>query len=199
TFYRLPKRDVLSRWASQVPEHFRFVIKASRRITHIKRLKDAEDETEYLLDTLGELGERLGGVLFQLPPFLRVDVPRLQAFQATLPSSLAVTFEFRHASWHCQDTYDALAAAGHALCVSHTKKDGDEEEEKLPPAPLLSTAPHAYLRLRAVHYDDAELAHWLAQLRSVAVDRAFVFFKHEDEATGPALAARFRAMYEAAG
>ncbi len=197
TFYRLPKREVLERWADEVPAHFRFIIKASRRITHLKRLVEAEEETRYLLDTLGVRGERLGGVLFQLPPFLRFDLERLTGFQALLPQELAVTFEFRHPSWHCEATVDALREAGHALCVSHSAPDPEQDEAKeTTQASLIPTADHAYLRLRAVAYDDSELTQWLAQLEAMKVRRAYVFFKHEDEATGPALAKRLRAMHE---
>ncbi|MEM9385206.1 MAG: DUF72 domain-containing protein [Pseudomonadota bacterium] len=199
TFYRLPKRDVLARWAAQVPEHFRFFIKASRRITHLKRLVEAEEETRYLLDTVSVLEQRLGGILFQLPPFLRLDLQRLQAFQALLPGELSITFEFRHPSWHCEETVRALAQAGHALCVSHTAPDPDQEEDdarKNPEELLIATAKHAYLRLRAVTYTDQELAQWLAHLRALQVERAYVFFKHEDEATGPALAKRLRTLHE---
>ena len=100
TFYRLPKSSVLENWASQVPEDFRFSIKASRRITHFTRMKpEAQEPLEYLLSTLASLGDRLGVVLFQLPPNLKVDVERLEGFLEMLPEGTPAAFEFRHDSW----------------------------------------------------------------------------------------------------
>ena len=110
TFYRLPKASVLEAWCEQVPEAFRFVIKASRRITHFKRLKDAGDETAYLLRTVAALGERLGCLLFQLPPNLKLDLPRLDAFLRELPAGVPAAFEFRHPSWACAEVLDRLRA-----------------------------------------------------------------------------------------
>ena len=225
TFYRLPKADVIARWRDEVPERFRFVIKASRRITHIKRLVDAGEETSYLLQTIAALGERLGGVLFQLPPFLKCDLERLSAFVASLPDELPATFEFRHASWESEAVRSLLRDAGYGICVTDTTPkrdvgadaadgaqandgsgaagnaaaaaDGGTTGGGATDAPIVVTGPHAYLRLRAVHYTDAQLESWLARLRDARPERAFVFFKHEDEATGPALAARLRTLYEA--
>ena len=110
TFYRLPKASVLEQWRSQVPDGFRFIIKASRRITHIKRLKDAEDETTYLFETLQSLKNTLGVVLFQLPPFLRKDLERLAEFIAILPAQSRASFEFRHPTWYDDEVY-ALSSA----------------------------------------------------------------------------------------
>lgn len=182
TFYRLPRESVLEGWAARVPDQFRFVIKASRRITHFKRLKGAEEETGYLLRTVGVLGDKLGAVLFQLPPNMKQDLERLDAFLAGLGDPSRVVFEFRHASWFEEATYDCLRAHGAALCTADT----DEED-----AEIVETAPWGYLRLRKTGYGEAELAEWAERVSGAGWERAFVFFKHEDEADGVIAAQRF--------
>ncbi|HVR29339.1 MAG TPA: DUF72 domain-containing protein [Thermoanaerobaculia bacterium] len=189
TFYRMPERAVFARWREQVPPSFRFVLKASRRITHQNRLKEAGPALEYLLDGAAELGETLGAFLFQLPPFLQKDVPRLREFLALLPAGAPAAFEFRHVSWFTDEVYSALAESGASLCVAESGEETD--------TPLVATASWGYLRLRREEYDDAALASWCERVRGQAWDRAFVFFKHEDAATGPLLAARFGTMFHA--
>jgi uncharacterized protein YecE (DUF72 family) len=182
TFYRLPKASVLESWARQVPAEFRFAIKASRRITHIRRLKDAGDETAFLLGNLERLGERLGAVLFQLPPNLRCDVERLQRFCELLPDGLPAAFEFRHESWLADDVLACLRERGFAWCIADT----DEE----PVAELVSTATWGYVRLRRSAYAEGELEAWARRVRESGWETAFAFFKHEDAGLGPRLAAR---------
>jgi uncharacterized protein YecE (DUF72 family) len=183
TFYRLPKADVLEGWASQVPDSFRFVLKASRRITHFKRLNDAEDETEYLIRTASLLGDRLGVVLFQLPPDLKKDLDRLTAFLAGLPKGVRAAFEFRHATWFDDAVYDALRARGCALCIADAEGDLT--------VPLVSTADWGYVRLRQPEYTEKTLAAWWEKIRSQGWTDTYVFFKHEDSGTGPRLAKQF--------
>ena len=183
TFYRLPRAEMLEKWASQVPDDFAFVLKASRRITHMKRLKDAGDPLDYLVTTaVGALGERLGPILFQLPPYLRKDVERLRDFLAIVPDTVRAAFEFRHESWFGDDVYQALADHGAALVTADT---GEGE------APVVETARFGYARLRRPGYGDAELAEWVEALRRSAWSDVFVFFKHEDEGAGPRMAAGF--------
>jgi uncharacterized protein YecE (DUF72 family) len=190
TFYRLPKESVLDAWAGQVPEDFRFSIKASRRITHFARLKEeARDPTEYLLSTLGALGGRLGVVLFQMPPNLKPDLDRLEAFLSILPPRVPGAFEFRHEGWKDESVYDLLRSREMAWVCADTDDAEDDE-------PVVSTAPWGYLRLRRPDYSDEDLARWAAQVAAAGWDRAFVFFKHEDEGAGPRLAARFAAIAE---
>ncbi len=185
TFYRLPKASVLEGWAEQVPKSFRFSIKASRRITHFKRLKpEAKDETEYLLDTVRTLGSRLGTLLFQLPPNMKADVDRLAAFVDLLPSGAPAAFEFRHDSWKDPAVHEVLRSHGAALVCADTE-DSEEDE------PVVATAPWGYLRLRRPTYDEDDLRRWAESVRAQPWDRAFVFFKHEDEAAGPRMAGRF--------
>src|SRR5690606_25390499 len=180
TFYRLPDRSLLERWRDQVPEDFRFAVKASRRITHIKRLKDCADEAARFFGAVEALGERLGAVLVQLPPQFRVDVERLERFLELVPEGVPAAFEFRHASWRDQAVFDVLAARRAAWVAV-----GDEGAE---PGELPHTASFTYLRLRAPGYTPESLERW--RNACTPFERAFVFFKHEDEAAGPKLAER---------
>jgi uncharacterized protein YecE (DUF72 family) len=184
TFYRMPRASVLEAWAEQVPEGFRFVIKASQRITHRKRLKDTQEETGYLLRNLEALGDRLGVVLYQLPPNLKLDLDRLKSFLDTLPRPERAAFEFRHQSWFTDEVYAALRAAGSALCVADTD-EGDLEVD------VLGTTDWGYLRLRRESYTDPELTTWIERIGAQGWNTAYVFFKHEDDAAGPLMALRF--------
>jgi uncharacterized protein YecE (DUF72 family) len=181
TFYRMPTRALLEGWRAQVPEEFRFAVKAPRRVSHIKRLRDCGAEMRALFDGLTALEPCLGSVLVQLPPFFKVDVAALAEFAAALPTGCRAAFEFRNSSWLVDAVFDALRARNFALVQS-------ESEEGYEPLPW--TADWAYLRLRKVTYSDAELRTWLARLRAANVGEAQVFFKHEDAATGPKLAER---------
>jgi uncharacterized protein YecE (DUF72 family) len=184
TFYRMPSEQVLSQWADQVPDTFAFVLKASRRITHQKRLKAADDALTYLVQNARVLGERLGAILFQLPPNLKKDTDRLRDFVQLLPDGLGAAFEFRHVSWFDEDVYHILGDHRVALCIADTG-DGTTPRE--------ITAPYGYLRLRREQYDEAELNSWAEWVGKQPWDRAFVFFKHEDAGAGPALAKQFLA------
>jgi uncharacterized protein YecE (DUF72 family) len=183
TFYRLPKADVLEGWAAQVSGDFRFVLKASRRITHIKRLRDAGDETSYLYQVALSLGAHMGVVLFQLPPNFQKDVPRLRAFLDGLPAGRGAAVEFRHASWFDDETFEALRAAGCALCESDT----DEESLK----DLHSTARWGYLRLRKEKYTRPAIAKLVERVQAQPWQDAYVFFKDEGEGVGPKYALQF--------
>jgi uncharacterized protein YecE (DUF72 family) len=185
TFYRLPKSSVLESWASQVPGTFRFSIKASRRITHFARLKaEAREPTEYMMSTVVALGVQLGVVLFQLPPNLKKDVALLAAFLDMLPARTPAAFEFRHASWKDAEVEGTLRDRGMALVCADTEESGSDEV-------IVPTASWGYLRLRRPDYGDGDLARWVARVTDAGWQRAFVFFKHEDEGAGPKLAGRF--------
>lgn len=183
TFYRMPSERILLGWAEQVPDDFRFVLKASQKITHHKRLKDAADEVAYFTRVASSLGPRLGPTLFQLPPYLRKDLPRLEAFLDTLPRRWRAAIEFRHESWFDDDVFAALRARDVALCIADTGEEGD--------APFVATAPYGYLRLRRESYTPDDLRQWAARIGEQRWDEAYVFFKHEDEGAGPALARQF--------
>jgi uncharacterized protein YecE (DUF72 family) len=183
TFYRLPQPSMIENWNGQVPAGFRFSIKATQRITHIKRLNNVADETKYLLETVSLLEQRLGVVLFQLPPNFKKDIERLKAFLDLLKPDLPTAFEFRHESWFDDETFDLLRARDCALVVSDT----DEQ----PLTEIIGTARWGYLRLRRTAYDENDLVEWMKRVQNQKWKDAFVFFKHEDEGVGPKLAAQF--------
>lgn len=180
TFYRMPKAGVLENWARSTPEGFRFAIKASRRITHLARLKaeTAADSVGFLYRNLAALGAKRGPVLFQLPPTLKKDLPRLGEFLRLLPEGHGAAFEFRNESWFADEVYDMLRAAGAALCLS-------EREDNAPP-PLVETAPWGYVRLRLEAYSDDDLRRWAERLAVTAWREIYVYFMHEP--TAPAYA-----------
>ncbi len=186
TFYRMPKTELLERWRDAVPDTFRFALKASRRITHQQRLRDAGDSVDYVFRTAAVLGERLGPFLFQLPPYLRRDVDRLAGFLDLLPDGMRGAFEFRHASWFDDEVFTLLAGAGASLCIADAGGDHD--------APLVATADFGYLRLRREDYDEAALGAWADRIRRQPWGETYVFFKHEDEGAGPRMAAQFEAL-----
>jgi uncharacterized protein YecE (DUF72 family) len=188
TFYRLPQPSMIENWRDQVPATFRFSVKATQRITHIKRLKNCADETKYLLDTAALMGERLGVVLFQLPPNSKKDSERLKDFLGLLPRDKRAAFEFRHESWFDDETLELLRANDCALVVSDTDEKPLEE--------IISTANWGYLRLRKTNYEPQDLSDWMKRVQEQKWKDAFVFFKHEDEGTGPKLAAQFIALSE---
>ena len=188
TFYRLPRREILEKWAAQVPPDFAFVLKANRRITHQHRLKEARDPLEFLTATAtAALQSRLGPILFQLPPYLRVDVERLRDFLPLIPDGVRAAFEFRHESWFTDAVYQALADRDAALVVADTG-------EGTPP--LVDTAPFGYVRMRRADYSAGELATWAERLRQRTWQTVFVFFKHEDAGAGPRMAQGFGEMWE---
>ena len=179
TFYRMPKTEMLAHWAAITPAAFRFAIKASRRITHFAHIKpQSADSVAFLYRALSALGDKRGPVLFQLPPVVKKDVPRLAAFLKLLPGDHRAAFEFRHDSWFAEDVYDALRAAGAALCLS-------EREDNAAPS-LVGTAPWGYVRLRLETYTAAELEQWARRLAQAQWGEVYAYFMHEP--TAPAYA-----------
>ena len=180
TFYQMPKVAVLENWARTTPERFKFSIKASRRITHLSRLKaqSAADSVAFLYRNLAVLGEKRGPVLYQLPPFLKKDLPRLTEFLGLLPEGHGAAFEFRNDTWFADYVYAALKNAGAALCLS-------EREDNAPP-PLVETAPWGYVRLRLEIYSEDDLQRWAARLAATGWGEIYVYFMHEP--TAPAYA-----------
>jgi uncharacterized protein YecE (DUF72 family) len=183
TFYRMPQASMLENWKEQVPGTFRFALKAPQRITHIKRLKETDEETKYFFETAAVLADQLGVVLFQLPPNMKKDLPRLETFLAQLPLATRAAFEFRHPTWFDDDVLDLLRSQNRALCVSDT--------DDMPTTHIDKTADWGYLRLRRVQYSEENLAEWLGRIRDQNWQETFLFFKHEDAGTGPKLAAQF--------
>jgi uncharacterized protein YecE (DUF72 family) len=187
TFYRLPKREVVARWRAQVSDHFRFAVKASRRITHHAKLAGTGELLGYLDEALQALAGTLGCVLFQVPKYVRKDLALLTGFLDELPAGLPPVFEFKHASWTEDDVLALLRQRGAAICAN------DEECDGLPP--LHVTGKLGYLRLRREEYDDFTLRALVASTRATGWDDVFVFFKHEDAGAGPRLAARCKALF----
>ena len=164
SFYRIPAERVLAGWAEQVPATFRFVMKASRRITHNNRLKDEDGSLGYFLRAVNPLGERLGPTLFQLPPTFKKDIDRLRSFLDELPRRWPAAMEFRHASWFDDEVYDLLRARDVALVAV------DEDEAEGSGLAAGATASWGYLRLRRSAYDQAALESWAAADPGQAVE-----------------------------
>ena len=186
TFYRMPTREALEGWAAQVPPSFTFALKAPQRITHRERLEKSDDSLRAFLGVASVLGPRLGPLLFQLPPFQRKDLPRLEAFLGKLPAGVRAAFEFRHPSWFEDDVYDVMRARGAALV------GGDADDAGKSP-PFVATAPFGYLRLRAEEYDRTTLSAWAERIRAQPFTDVFVFLKHE--VRGPEFAESLTALF----
>ena len=176
TFYRMPKTTVLEAWKNTAPDGFRFSIKASRRITHMARLKadSAVESLEYLYKNLQALGDKRGPVLFQLPPNMKMNRARLEEFLALLPDDHRAAFEFRNDEWFDDVIYEALRAKGAALVLS-------EREDSTPP-PMVETTSWGYVRLRLENYTDDDLKHWADRLAATGWREIFVYFMHEPTA-----------------
>ncbi|MGC3966055.1 MAG: DUF72 domain-containing protein [Pirellulales bacterium] len=188
TFYGLPEVSVFEGWARETLAAFQFAIKAPQTITHRKRLKDAEEPTDEFLARIKVLKKRLGPVLFQLPPNMKQDLPRLEAFLKHLKGRVRAAFEFRHSSWFEEPVYDCLRRHDAALCLA--------EAEDLPPQELVATTDWGYLRLRRDDYTKRTLKRHAATIAEQSWKAAYVFFKHEDTGTGPAWAADFQGLIE---
>lgn len=189
TFYRMPDESVLARWSEEVPEAFAFTLKAPRRITHEKRLRETEADVAEFLRRAAALRNKLGVILFQLPPFLKKDLSRLRDFLDALPSGRRVAFEFRNASWQDDEVYALLREHAALLCVTDTDK-GD--------TPFIATSDCGYIRLRRTHYDDDDLAAWVKRIATQPLARAYVYFMHEDEVLGTRFARRLNELWDGA-
>ena len=171
TFYRMPKESVIADWARKVPPGFVFAVKASQRITHHTRLKpESYLHLEYMVKTTALLGDRLGPTLLQLPPNLKKDVDRLQAFLPQLPKDRRFTMEFRHESWFGDDVY--------ALLREHGVAFGVIEQDDFA-SPVESTASWGYVRLHKLDYEPAALVAWARKVESMPWHEVYVYFKHD--------------------
>jgi len=189
TFYRMPNAKTVAGWAATAPAGFTYVLKAPQRITHFARLRGVDEPLRHFCDTAGALGDKLGPLLFQLPPNFKKASDRLGGLLSLLPAGLRVAFEFRHESWFDEEVFALLGTRNAALCVADTEEGS---------TPAVATADFGYLRLRAVEYTDDGLRRWIETIQRVGAPwrEAFVFFKHEDSGSGPALARRFLALRE---
>jgi len=187
TFYRMPNAKTVAGWGAAAPAGFTYVLKAPQRITHFGRLRGVDEPLRHFCDTARTLGDKLGPLLFQLPPNFKKAADRLAEVLSIVPDGFRVAFEFRHESWFDDDVYGLLRSRNAALCIADTE-DGT--------TPAVATADFGYLRLRAVEYRDDDLRHWLATIDQIGAGwrDAYVFFKHEDSGSGPALARRFLAL-----
>ena len=181
TFYRIPNQKILAGWSRETPEGFRLTLKAPKRITHIAKLKDCADLLQYFLKTAATLGPKLGAILFQLPPYLRKDLPVLDEFTSQLPQGVCAAFEFRHASWMDAEVFARLRARNLALCVADSEKFA---------TPVEITASYGYFRLRDEGYTPEDLRRWAQVIRAstAACGDVFVYFKHEEAGKGPKFA-----------
>lgn len=186
TFYRMPKESVLASWAEQVPGDFVFAIKAPQVITHLKKLRNVSEESEYFFRTLSVLNGKLGPVLFQFPKSFRKDTSALEDFLGLIPSTFQCAFEFRNPSWLNDEIFNLLRESGSSLCIADTDENPVHE--------VIPTALWGYLRLRRSDYFDTDLSEWIEKILSQRWEKVFVFFKHEDEAKGPEMAVRFKEL-----
>jgi uncharacterized protein YecE (DUF72 family) len=176
TYYRLPQPSTVENWRTQVPENFRFSVKAPQSITLYRRLNNVGPQTKQLLETVSVLEDRLGTLLFRLPEDMKKDLKRLEGFLKELPADTPTAFDD-------DETFDLLRAHNRAAVVSDT--------DESPASHIDKTADWGYVRLRRVQYSKTDLAGWMKRIRAQEWKAAFVFFKHDDEGTGPKLAAQF--------
>ena len=179
TFYRLPKLETFESWRDNSPDSFLYAVKASRFITHMKKLKDPESSTAKFFDGAERLGEKLGPILFQLPPHWRVDIERLQDFLAALPREHRYVIESRDESWLVQQVYDVLRKFNVAFCIHDLANIQ---------TPLEVTADFTYIRFHgpgAAKYHGSysawalkEWAERIGQWRNSNVD-SYVYFNND--------------------
>ncbi|WP_344981758.1 DUF72 domain-containing protein [Streptosporangium fragile] len=195
-FYRLPARETFESWRDRTPEGFVMAVKASRFLTHVKRLRDPEEPVERLLGVAGGLGDRLGPVLLQLPPTLRADPESLDACLRCFPAGVRVAVEPRHRSWWTGRVHDVLAAHGAALCWS--------DRLGRPQTPLWRTAGWGYLRFHEgaatpwPSYGDTALRSWLRRVGE-AWDDVYVYFNNDPGGAAVRDALRFAGFARTAG
>jgi len=172
---------VVAGWAAQTPSPYRLTLKAPRRITHDSRLKNCGPLVGAFCDVAASLGDKLGALLFQLPPNLKQDLGLFDAFLADLPPKVCAAFEFRHPSWLNEEVFSRLAARNVALCVADSEKMS---------TPVRVTADYAYFRLRDEGYTPDDVARWSDVIRRATESSrdVFVYFKHEEEGKGPEFA-----------
>lgn len=188
TFRRFPTDSTIQGWKSQADPQFRFTLKASQRITHFKKLKEVQQDVDDFVRQARMLEERLGTILFQLPPTFGYERKVLEGFLAVLPPVARYAMEFRHPSWKDDEVTKLLEEAGVAYVGAET------EEESLATVPM--TAPHVYLRLRKEQYSDEEIDAWskrVADALNTGRD-LYCYFKHEGGGVGPAYALKMKEL-----
>ncbi|NIR46399.1 MAG: DUF72 domain-containing protein [Gemmatimonadetes bacterium] len=186
TFYRFPRSSLLEGWRDGTPDGFIFSVKANQGITHRGRLRDVEELTRDFVERCKLLGDKLGPILFQLPPNFKRDDERLADFADILDPRLRYAFEFRHPSWFDESVFELLSGSGFGLCVS--------EGEKLE-TPRVATGKFAYIRLRKDDYSDADLADWHDWMERQTREgrEVFAYLKHDEAGESPEYALRLLA------
>jgi uncharacterized protein YecE (DUF72 family) len=200
SFYRLPKKSVFEGWRKRTPENFRFVVKGSRFITHIKKLKDCEEPLKIFFNNVEGLKKKLGAVLWQLPPNLHANREKLEAFCKIIhglrvSGSTRHSFEFRHSSWFCEEIYAILRKYGFSLCIAHSKDWPCEE---------LATSDFIYFRfhggeiLYGSNYSEEELREWASKAKHWMEKRKDIYAYFNNDAHGFAVknALRFKELLE---
>lgn len=194
SFYRIPSENVLASWVAQVSSEFQFIMKASRRITHYHRLSDRDGSLEFFLRAVSPLGDRLGPILFQLPPTFEKDPARLTGFLEKLPARLPAAIEFRHPSWYDDQIFELLRSFNVPLVGV------DEDPGEGPGVPLMVTSTWGYLRLRRTRYAEDALLDWVRRIRSLPWEQTYVFLKHEEGSPdGPVPALQLKRILDVSG
>jgi uncharacterized protein YecE (DUF72 family) len=188
TFRRFPTDSTVLNWAAQVPDSFRFVLKARQTITHFRRLVNAEEQIDDFINLAALLKKKQGPLLFQLPPNFKKDLPRLETFLNYVNRRAKTVLQLQHESWFDEEVYDCLRAHLAALCCVDDEGPSCDK--------VISTTNWGYVRLRAERYTDAQLKKWIKQIKAQEWKEVYVFFKHEDVAAGPKLAERLLELAE---
>jgi uncharacterized protein YecE (DUF72 family) len=184
TFYHLPKAQTMVNWHDRVPAHFLFAVKASRYITHVKKLTDPQEPLQRFFELADILKRRLGPVLYQLPPSLHKDLARLEAFLACLPPRRRAIVEFRHSSWYEEDTFDLLNRRGVALCVHDM---GDKAPPRVVTGGVVYVRFHGTDGRYAGNYPDHVLQDWATWMMSQAGTVRAIYAYFNNDVNGHAL------------
>jgi uncharacterized protein YecE (DUF72 family) len=195
SFYHTPRESTLRSWANKTPENFSFAYKASRTITHRRKLLDVREPVDFMLSRASLLGPKLGPILWQFPPSFTADIPRLANFLALLPRHMRHAFEFRHGSWFCDATYEVLGEYEAALVWSDTPS---YPLEKVVTARLVYVRLHGHEKLYSSCYTRAQLQEWAESLfpHLQSGHDVFVFFDNDAHGYAPRNALELREIMQ---
>lgn len=189
TFHRIPAAKTIENWNKLTPPTFRFGLKAPQKITHWSKLRDCGDTMRYFHDITSGLGEKLGPVLFQLPPNFKKDTFVLADFVNSLPPGMHAAFEFRHESWFSDEVWEIFKKGNVALCIADTESLA---------TPKVATSDWGYVRLRREDYAKIDIERWADFVREQKErwSDAYIYFKHEEAGIGPKLAKQMMELLE---
>jgi uncharacterized protein YecE (DUF72 family) len=182
TFYRLPGEAAVKGWRERSPPEFRFSAKVSRLITHFRRLRNCEEALDRYLRRIRLLGEKLGPLLYQLPPNFERDLEVLESFLGLLPRDLQHVFEFRNASWWREEVYDLLRRHDASFCIYDM---GKTETSVVATSPLVYVRFHGPQAAYSTGYTDAALEDWARRLRKLGGDEAWIYFNNDIDGHAP--------------